>query len=68
MFDGFNIFSYIIFDDYGLFPDIKRAIDEYIESGKFEILTYLGHQKGTIIPKTQNKILKHFEGIVCQVK
>ena len=58
----------IIFDDYGLFPDIKRAIDEYIESGKFEILTYLGHQKGTIIPKTQNKILKHFEGIVCQVK
>ncbi len=58
----------IIFDDYGLFPDIKKAIDEYIESGKFEVLTYLGHQKETIIPKTQNKILKHFEGIICQVK
>ena len=33
-----------------------------------EILTYLGHQIGTIIPKTQNKILKHFEGVICQVK
>tara|TARA_R100000805_G_C3623153_1_gene128738 strand:+ start:2489 stop:3931 length:1443 start_codon:yes stop_codon:yes gene_type:complete len=58
----------IIFDDYGLFPDIKKAIDEYIDSGRFEVLTYVGHQKGTIIPKTQNKILKHFEGIICQVK
>ena len=58
----------MIFDDYGLFPDIKQAIDEYINSGVFEVLTYVGHQKGTIIPKTQNKILKHFEGIICQVK
>ena len=58
----------IIFDDYGLFPDIKKAIDEYIESDKFKVLTYVGHQKDTIIPKTQNKILKHFEGIICQVK
>ena len=58
----------MIFDDYGLFPDIKAAIDEYIDAGQFEVLTYLGHQKDTIIPKTQNKILKHFEGIVCQVK
>ena len=58
----------MIFDDYGLFPDIKQAIDEYIDSGKFKVLTYLGHQKGTILPKTQNKILKHFEGIICQVK
>ena len=58
----------MIFDDYGLFPDIKKAIDEYIDSGTFEVLAYVGHQKGTIIPKTQNKILKHFEGIICQVK
>ena len=47
---------------------IIHIFDEYINLGKFEILTYLGHQEGTIIPKTQNKILKHFEGIVCQVK
>lgn len=58
----------LIFDDYGLFPDIKKAIDEYIESDRFEVLAHIGHQKGTIIPKTQNKILKHFEGIICQVK
>ena len=58
----------IIFDDYGLFPEVKQAIDEYVSDGKFEVLSYLGHQKGTIIPKTQNKILKDFEGIICQVK
>jgi len=58
----------MVFDDYGLFPDIKMAIDEYINSGRFEVLKYIGHQKETIIPKTQNKILKHFEGVICQAK
>ena len=58
----------MVFDDYGLFPDVKLAIDEYINSGRFEILSYLGYQEGTIIPKTQNKILKDYEGIICQVK
>jgi 2-polyprenyl-3-methyl-5-hydroxy-6-metoxy-1,4-benzoquinol methylase len=58
----------IVFDDYGLFPDIKQAIDEFIELGHLEVLSYIGHEKGTIIPKTQNKVLKHYEGIICQVK
>lgn len=58
----------IVFDDYGLFPDIKQAIDEFITEGKLEVLQYIGHQAGTVIPKTANKVLKHYEGIICQVK
>lgn len=58
----------LVFDDYGLFPDIKQAIDEFINTGQLVVLEYIGHHAGTIIPKTQNKILKHYEGIICQVK
>jgi SAM-dependent methyltransferase len=58
----------LVFDDYGLFPDIKQAIDEYIDSGKLEILAYIGHAPNTVIPKTKNKILKHYEGLICQAK
>lgn len=58
----------LVFDDYGLFPDIKQAIDELIDTGQLEVLQYIGHRKGTVIPKTQNKVLKHYEGIICQVK
>ena len=55
-----------IFDDYGLFPEVKKAIDEYIEAKIFKGLTKIGHPKGTFYPTTQNKILKDYEGIICQ--
>ena len=58
----------LVFDDYGLFPDLKKAIDEYINDGTLELLTYLGQPEGTHYPKTMNKVLKDWEGIVCQVK
>ena len=57
----------IIFDDYGLFPELKLAIDEYVERGILKIETYLGAPIGTYYPKTQNKILKDWEGLVCRV-
>ena len=56
----------IFFDDYGLFPDLKRLIDEYVDMGKFKILKKIGQHKGKIYPKTQNKILLDREGIICQ--
>jgi hypothetical protein len=57
----------IVFDDYGLFPELKLAIDEYIQSGVLKLETYLGMPKGTYYPKTLNKELKDWEGLVCQV-
>ena len=58
----------MVFDDYGLFPEVKKAIDEYISDGIFELITYLGQPVGTKFPKTLNVTLKDWEGIVCQVK
>jgi hypothetical protein len=57
----------IFFDDYGLYPDLKRLIDEYVNIGKFKILKKIGQHKGKIYPKTVNKILQDREGIICQV-
>ncbi len=58
----------IVFDDYGLFPEVKRAVDEYIEGGVLELKTYLGMPAGTFYAKTQHKILQDWEGLICQVK
>ena len=57
----------IAFDDYGLFPELKKAIDEYIEAGVLKLETYLGMPAETNFPKTLNKKLKDWEGLVCQV-
>ena len=56
----------IVFDDYGLFPEVKKAVDEYIEAKIFKVLIKIGHPKGIFYPTTQNKILKDYEGIICQ--
>ena len=56
----------IMFDDYGLFPEVKRLIDEYILDGKLKVLEKIGHYKGKVYPKTQNKVLIDREGIICQ--
>ena len=56
----------LMFDDYGLFPDLKRLIDEYIDMGKFKVLKKIGQHNGKIYPKTQNKVLLDREGIICQ--
>ena len=56
----------IMFDDYGLFPEVKRLVDEYISAGKLEVLEKIGHYKGKVYPKTQNKVLIDREGLICQ--
>jgi len=56
----------LVFDDYGLFPEIKKAVDEYVDEGKLEIIKKIGHYSGTIYPKTQNKVLRDREGLICK--
>lgn len=66
--------KYIAFDDYGLFPEIKQAIDEYVEEGKLEILSRIGYEKGTHFHMskstntTPDKILIDSEGVICAVR
>ena len=56
----------IAFDDYGLFPELKQAIDEYVERGQLKVLKKIGQLKDTYFPTTQFKVLKDYEGIICQ--
>jgi hypothetical protein len=65
--------KYIAFDDYGLFPEIKQAIDEYIAEGKLETISRIGYEKGTHFHMslstnaTSDKVLADSEGIICRV-
>ena len=66
--NALNLFDnpLLVFDDYGLFPDLMKAIDEYITQGKLKVVKRIGQYPGMIYPKTQNKILKGREGLICQ--
>ena len=58
----------LIFDDYGLFPNsVMKCIDEFIEQGVLKAIKKIGHKNGVIFPNTAHKILKDYEGIICQV-
>jgi hypothetical protein len=65
--------KYIAFDDYGLFPELKLAIDEAIDSGRIEMIQKIGYPKGTHFHMskstntTSDKILADSEGLICRV-
>jgi len=65
--------KYIVFDDYGLFPELKLAIDEAIDSGRIEMIQKIGYPKGTHFHMskstntTSDKILADSEGLICRV-
>ena len=65
--------KYIAFDDYGLFPELKLAIDEAIDSGRIEMIHKIGYPKGTHFHMskstntTSDKILADSEGLICRV-
>ena len=60
--------SYIIFDDYGLEiheKEVKLAIDEYINTGKIQIVKRIGHESGYSFD--ESRVLKDNEGLICKV-
>ena len=57
----------LIFDDYGLFPhSVMKCIDEFAEQGVLKVIKKIGHKKDVVFEKTAHKILKDYEGIICQ--
>lgn len=64
---------YLVFDDYGLIPEVKRAVDEYIQKGVLQVETRVGHPMSTefYMCKSENitkdKKLADSEGIICKV-
>ena len=55
---------YIIFDDYGLFENVKKAVDEYVESKKLKFVKHIGETAGSDC--RPGKALKDWEGIICR--
>ncbi|HMO61035.1 MAG TPA: class I SAM-dependent methyltransferase [Ferruginibacter sp.] len=65
--------QYIVFDDYGLFPEVKKVIDRYITENKFLLVKKIGAQPGTLFymstsnHTTEDKKLAEYEGVICKV-
>jgi hypothetical protein len=58
---------YIIFDDYGLdkhVGDVKKAIDEFIDNNKIELVKKIGLQKGQTLGEN---VFEDDEGLICRV-
>jgi hypothetical protein len=54
--------KYFIYDDYGAFPDVKRAIDDLIDCGVIEIVQTIGHVVGDDFVR----VLHESEGVICR--
>jgi hypothetical protein len=58
--------KYIIFDDYGVWPGVKQAVDEFIGNDKLELVKYIGL---TNVPGPNRVIVNNVnEGVICKVK
>jgi hypothetical protein len=56
---------WVIFDDYGLIKDVKRAVDDLCETEIMNIDSYIGHEKGHEFK--EGRILLDWEGVICKL-
>lgn len=53
--------KYFVYDDYGAFPEIKKAISDLIDHDKIKIVKHLGHEPGSNFTRP----LFDYEGLIC---
>lgn len=53
--------KYFIYDDYGAYPEIKKAIDDLIEYNKIKLVTKIGHSPSDRFTRP----LYDYEGVIC---
>ena len=53
--------KYFIYDDYGAFPEIKKAINDLITHEKIKVVQYIGHPPES----TFTRQLFDYEGLIC---
>lgn len=60
-----NGIQWLVFDDFGLFCGVKKAVLESVERGELEIVQFVGHAAGTRFGEAL--ILRDWEGVICKV-
>ena len=59
----------LVFDDYGAFPEVKKAVDESIQKGRIKEIARIGHPIGYNYGKpvgSTTRTMSDSEGIICQ--
>ena len=63
--------KFIAFDDYSLFPEVRQAVDGFIEGEILEIVSRIGAPPGSVFSSAANpnavKNLIDYEGVICRV-
>lgn len=62
--------AFIIYDDYGAFSEVKKAINFLVQNNVIKLVMYIGMEKGwSYGPPISgtDRILKDFEGVICQL-
>lgn len=60
----FTKLKYIIFDDYGVWPGVKKVVDEFINMNVLKFETYIGIND---VPGPNGIVKNTYEGIICSV-
>jgi len=60
----FSKLKYIIFDDYGVWPGVKKAVDEMIQTKKLHFVKFIGT---TDVPSPNGIVKNTNEGIICSI-
>ena len=57
--------KYIIYDDYGVFPGVKKVVNEFVRKGILSIVSFVGL---TSIPTISGVNIENtYEGVICKI-
>jgi len=60
--------SYIIYDDYGLYSDIRKAVDILVQDKVIEVIKFIGEEKGWQFDRHhKERTLQDREGVICKI-
>lgn len=58
--------SFIVFDDYGIWSGVSRAVDEMVSNGVLQIVRFIGHPEGYDFGRGA-VITNVYEGVICKL-
>lgn len=62
--------AYVIYDDYGAYREIKRAVKKLIDLKVIEVVKYIGNKKGWKYGENDGSVkrtLEDYEGVICKI-